>query len=470
MCPVRTVGGSTSYTYDAAGQLTATTYANGVSQTNTFDLNGRLLTFNLSHGGTPIYSASLTRDALGRVTSDSRAAGNIPDDPAGTLELAYNPAAEVIGSHYDALGRLTSDAVRSYVWDLASRLTSYSGSDGSASFAYDALGQRTSRTSSGVAQTYALNYALPLPSVSVVRVGGADQTYYVWLPDGTLLESIGADGTRRFYHFDESGNTNALTDGASGAVTDTYAVTPYGEILTSTGTTVNPFVFQGQFGVMKEGSTPLYYMRARYLDGTTARFIARDPLHLTDAKQIDPYQFVSGNPIEHADATGMGPDPGTSEPGTDPFIVAQREAELVERMVESEFRKPYYENGGAGWDQEITISIIRLRSPPVVDPFPASVIDSLPPELLPRPYPGGLSLGNHWGSDPAYAVEPRVTSPDPIGTTPLTPVPEILNHYEFPTRALGPYDFPSLHDYLTARYKRVFITSGVAVANAAGPR
>ena len=141
-------------------------------------------------------------------------------------------------------------------------------------------------------------------------MGGADQTYYVWLPDGSLLESIGADNTRRFYHFDESGNTNALTDGATGAVTDTYAVTHYGEILTeeSTGSTANPFVFQGQFGVMKEGSTPLYYMRARYFDGTTARFIARDPLTLTDAKEIDPYQFVSGNPIEHADPNGMGPD------------------------------------------------------------------------------------------------------------------------------------------------------------------
>ena len=61
----------------------------------------------------------------------------------------------------------------------------------------------------------------------MVRSANADQHYYVWLPVGTLLESIGSDNSRRFYHFEESRSTSFLT-GDDGAVTDTYAMTPDG--------------------------------------------------------------------------------------------------------------------------------------------------------------------------------------------------------------------------------------------------
>jgi len=66
-----------------------------------------------------------------------------------------------------------------------------------------------------------------------------------------------------------------LTNDA-GSVTDSYAITPYGETVTQNGSTQNPFTWMGAFGVMQEGSTGLYYMRARYYDSTTARFLSPD--------------------------------------------------------------------------------------------------------------------------------------------------------------------------------------------------
>lgn len=264
------------------------------------------MSIQVANGSTAISSIALTRDALGRVISAVRSAPTVPNVPTGYLGLAYDAASQSYASTYDALGRATQDALagRTYTWDLASRLTSYSGSNGSSSFTYDAFGQRTSSTTGGVTQNFVLNYALPLPSIATVQTSGADLRYYIWLPNGTLLESIEAAGNaRHFYHFDESGTTNFLTTD-TGAVTDSYATTPYGETIVQTGSTPNPFTFQGAFGVMQEGATGLYYMRARYYDSASARFLSRDPVVQMDPRALSPYQFARANPVEGADPTG----------------------------------------------------------------------------------------------------------------------------------------------------------------------
>jgi RHS repeat-associated protein len=203
---------------------------------------------------------------------------------------------------------MTVGGQRTYAWDPASHLASYNGSDGAATFTYDAFGQRLSRNSSGTTQNFVWNYATPLPTLATVKSGSTDQTYYVYLPDGTLLNSISAaDSSRRFYHFDENGSTMLLTD-SSGAVTDTYAISIYGDTVTQTGSTANPFTFQGQTGAMREGTTSMYYMRARYYDSGPLRFLSRDPKPSDDPRDINPYLFVRANPMGSVDPSGMNPD------------------------------------------------------------------------------------------------------------------------------------------------------------------
>ena len=90
-------------------------------------------------------------------------------------------------------------------------------------------------------------------------------------------------------------------------MTDTYAITPYGETVAHTGPTNNPFTFQGALGVMEEGSTGLYYMRARYYDSVTARFLSRDPAPSLTPGGMNPYQFALGDPIQDADPSGLQP-------------------------------------------------------------------------------------------------------------------------------------------------------------------
>jgi len=303
------LGGTTTFTYDAAGRLTAIARPNGVATHYSYDTEDRIT--GITEGS--ISSTALTRDGIGKITGAIR---NVPLEPtptASTQDLSYDPASQVSTYTYDGMGRLTNDNTRTYTWDLASRMTSYTEDANTVTFTYDALGFRLSRTKGGTTRSYVWNYALSLPSVSVAREGGDDLRYYIYTPGCRLLYSIeAADNSRRDYHFDETGNTLFLTDSV-GAVMGSHAHSPYGEILSSTGGLDNPFTWQGQFGIMDEGNG-LYYVRVRYYDSNTSRFISRDPVESIRPESITPYQYAYGSPMMFIDPLGLDPCPSEIDP------------------------------------------------------------------------------------------------------------------------------------------------------------
>jgi RHS repeat-associated protein len=306
-------GASVSFTFDAAHRPVSMSRSNGVVTTYTYDNDSRVASIKETAGNTALASIILTRDAIGRVTSAAR---NIPLEaaiPGNTSSSSnFDAANQIAGATYDARGRLTNDnAGSTYTWSAASRLLSYARPDGSASATYDALGQRISRTGSdGTTRNYVLNYATGLPTVATVQSGGSDLRYYVYTPAGALLFSVeAASDAHHFYSFDDTGSTTFLTSDAD-AITDTYGISPYGDIVTpgANNTTDNPFTWQGQFGVMQEPGTKLYYMRFRYYDASTERFLSRDPLLSAAPREVNPYQYAAGNPVANGDPTGLKTD------------------------------------------------------------------------------------------------------------------------------------------------------------------
>ncbi|MBM3834988.1 MAG: RHS repeat-associated core domain-containing protein [Verrucomicrobia bacterium] len=303
------LGGVTAFAYDQARRMTNITRPNGVSTAITYDANNQIASIT-EKAAVQLSAIALTRNNLGRITAATR---NLPQSATPALSsstFAYNQASRLSGASYDALGRLLSDTARTNAWDLASRLTSYVEGGATVSFGYDAGGLMTSRTQGGATLNYVWNYASMLPTLAVVRTNGADLRYYVCTSAGALIYSLEAgSNARRFYHFDEAGNTLFLTSDA-GTVTDTYAYTPFGRLLGRTGNADNPFTFNGRWGVMQEGASGLYYMRARFYDAKVAGFLSPDAIRALDPLAVNPYQFGLNNPMRYSDATGLQPGDG----------------------------------------------------------------------------------------------------------------------------------------------------------------
>jgi len=73
----------------------------------------------------------------------------------------------------------------------------------------------------------------------------------------------------------------------------------------------NPFVYMGGLGYWQDADLGLNYVRARWQDPKTGRWLSVDP----DLNQL-PYQYADNNPVAQADASGETPkDTGGLDPG-----------------------------------------------------------------------------------------------------------------------------------------------------------
>jgi RHS repeat-associated protein len=297
-------GGGATLAHNTAGELTGVTRANGVAGAYEYNADGQAV--SLAEGS--LSTILLKRDAAGQIVEADRNVPTPAAPPDAEQELGYDAAHQMAGAAHDAAGRLVSDGKRTYKWDLASNLLGFTEGEKTVSFSYDAFGNMISWQQGGTARAFVQNYGLGLPSIAVERRNDADATYYVHLPNGRLLYSIAAEtGARRYYHYDEMGNTVFLTDDA-GAVTESYGITPYGESVSAAAETENPFLFQGAMGVMRV-APGLYYMRARYYDAATARFLSPDPIQAMHPAAASPYVYAAGNPLMNVDPLGQGWNP-----------------------------------------------------------------------------------------------------------------------------------------------------------------
>ncbi|MDH5784449.1 MAG: DUF6531 domain-containing protein [Chromatiales bacterium] len=297
-------GATTTFGYDNADRLTTIARPNGITTTYSYDANGQIV--GISDGA--LATATLTRNAVGEITSATRTTPQTRAVSAGSTQtLAFDAAAQINANTYDADGRRTVDATRNYSWNLANRLTGYTEGPATVSFTYDAMGGRTSRTEGAATRNYVLNYALGLTSANIEKDGANDLYYYITTPGGALLYRMNAaDNTRHDYHFDEMGNTLFMSD-SLGAVVNSYAYSPYGSRLSATEAVENNLTWQGQFGIANDRTSGLYYVRDRYYDAATARFISRDRVRGSGPKSVNPYQYAFGNAMSYVDLNGTSP-------------------------------------------------------------------------------------------------------------------------------------------------------------------
>ncbi len=348
-------GKTVQYSYNDAGRLETLTYPDGKTVRYGYDDAGRLETVRDWLSGTTTYyydnagnldnivrpnstEAVYVYDKASRLTAITEQKSN------GTVIASYAYELDGVGNHksVSATEPLVSTPFSEETTYITDKKTNRLLSAGSLSFTYDDNGNRKTSSASG-GTTYSWNYENRLKSVSsaspsattqhiydafqnrISRVEGSDTKRYVlditggmsqvlaetngsgvitaWYVYGLgLLSRIDASGNRHFYHYNNRGDTVALTD-ASGEITDSYAYDEYGKVANSTGTTENPFTFVGQFGVMDDGNDS-YFMRARFYDSEVGRFLSEDSIGFAGG-DLNLYGYVDGNPVMGIDPDGL---------------------------------------------------------------------------------------------------------------------------------------------------------------------
>jgi RHS repeat-associated protein len=97
-----------------------------------------------------------------------------------------------------------------------------------------------------------------------------------------------------------------------------YEYDAYGNEFTVSGSTPNEFMYRGE---QFDSDLGLYYLRARYYNPLTGRFMSRDPNEPklfdlsgipTDPKYLHKYLYANGDPVNHVDSLGRAV-PGEDE-------------------------------------------------------------------------------------------------------------------------------------------------------------
>ncbi len=228
--------------------------------------------------------------------------------PSGSW--TYNADDQILSETYDADGNVI--AANGYVmtYDAENHLISKIGNGITVTMVYDAFGNRVAKTVNGVTTKYLVEDDVNptgLPQVLEETVNGVVQrTYTYGLQRISESQFINNTWTTSFYGYDGSGSVRQLTD-STGKITDEYEYDAYGNSFTKSGTTPNNYLYRGE---QFDSDLGLYYLRARYYNPSTGRFLSRDPL---DGNAINPaslhkYLYANGDPVNVIDPTGRGGD------------------------------------------------------------------------------------------------------------------------------------------------------------------
>jgi RHS repeat-associated protein len=110
-------------------------------------------------------------------------------------------------------------------------------------------------------------------------------------------------GATYYYHLNARGDVVAMSDG-TGAVVNTYAYDPWGQLLSENETVPNPYRYASY---RYDSATGLSYCWNRYYAPELARFLTRDiyPGELSDPVTMNPYLYCGGDPVNAVDPTGL---------------------------------------------------------------------------------------------------------------------------------------------------------------------
>jgi RHS repeat-associated protein len=341
-------GRMATYAYDAVGNLVEIEHANGTRTQYVYNARNQLTTveqwgtggvlfakhvYTLDPNGLrtrvdelPLGSAvTYVYDGNYRLVRETRLGVNAFDtayvyDAVGNRTV-MNRNGVVTNYVYDANDRLVSAGTSGYAYDDNGNLTGLSVGGQTTAFVYDGANRLVRSTTGGAVTDYEydadgnrvlksdaagdVRYVLDtrnntgVAQVLEERRAGSLLARYTY---GLARLSQNRGGLVSHYHTDGLGSVRALTD-VFAAVTDTYVYDAYGNQVAATGTTENPYRFAGE---PFDPNVGFYYLRARYYDPATGRFVSMDPAagDPQSPLSLHRYLYANDNPVNFVDPTG----------------------------------------------------------------------------------------------------------------------------------------------------------------------
>ena len=356
-------GNSVTYAYDQDGLLTgagaltlareaasgflAGTALGSLTDAYTFDSTyGELATYSATDGATGLYSATYTRDDLGRIhqkveTVEATSAtyvytydpaGRLTDvtkdgaafahydydansnrqswsDPWGTGTATYDAQDRLTDSNgttytYTANGELATKSANgqtvTYTYDVLGRLRQVVLADGlTIDYVIDAAGRRIGKKVGGVL-TDGFLYQDALNPVAELDGSGAVVATFAYASKPNVPDTMAKGGVTYRIVSDPQGSVRLVVNTADGTVAQRLDYGPFGRVMLDTNPGFQPFAFAGG---LYDPQTHLLRFGARDYDPETGRWTSKDPIGFGGGDS-NLYGYVVNDPVNFVDPDG----------------------------------------------------------------------------------------------------------------------------------------------------------------------
>ena len=293
----------TAYSYDGLGRLTGETEtANGnvlYSLEYTYDAGGNRASMTAEDGSETGYGYDKNNRLIWSVTEsdgEETRTDYTYDKNGNTLSKLRSVTESGAGGTGSPTVSETSAYAEVYGYDLYNRMV-YSNTEGViASYAYRPDGLRHSKTSDGETTVHIWSGS---NIIGELKDGGVDAAYI----RGIGLAASKGDSGYAYYLYNGHGDTVQLS-GGDGNVTFVYRYDAFGNEREADGEDTNPFRYCGEY---YDGETGSYYLRARYYDPVTGRFLTEDGygfMQYDDPLSLNLYTYCHNNPVMYTDPSG----------------------------------------------------------------------------------------------------------------------------------------------------------------------
>ena len=262
-------GVTTSYTYDAVGNITAINKNNELYESYEYDALSQLTKVTTASGDVYEYTYS-----GGNITSVK-----LNGTPLKTYSYDNNEWADLLTGYngdtitYENIGNpLNYRDGMTFNWQNGRQLAGITKGTDSIAYTYNADGLRTSKTINGTTTEYTY-----IDGRLIGEKTGNNTIVYLYDENGSKY-GFTYNGVSYYYELNLQGDVVGIYD-STGTTVVTYAYDVWGKVLSVTGTLastigqINPIRYRGYY---YDNETGFYFLQSRYYDPETGRFLNAD--------------------------------------------------------------------------------------------------------------------------------------------------------------------------------------------------